>query len=452
MKRAALIEPARSLIELAGPRPRVVVAFSGGVDSTVLAHALVRARRKLGGLRLVHVDHGLQAASAQWSEHCGRLARAWKVPFAVLRANIERVRGASPEAAARAARYALLAAAMEPGELLVTAQHRDDQVETLLLQLFRGAGVAGLAAMPAIAKFGPGRIARPLLEVARSQIEAYARAQRLRWVEDPSNELTRFGRNFLRHRVLPAIRERWKGVDAAIARSARHMAEADELLRAVATRDLNAVADGNGLSVAALRALPPARRRNALKVFIARAGAEVPSSARMVEIAGALLVARADAQPEVRWDGCTLRRRAGRIELRVNSEPGVERRFESSRKSWSWDAQREFIVNGAGETLRLIDDDAGQIDLDRLPAQLALRARRGGETIRPGTRARTHALKKLMQAARVSLDERARMPLLFAGEGSRARLVAAGDRWIDASIAATVKSQRRARLVWTRAR
>src|SRR6185295_15140585 len=138
----------------------------------------------------------LQPASAAWSAHCRRLARAWKVPFDSLTADIARKPGASLEAAAREARYALLARAMLPGEVLVTAQHRDDQAETLLLQLFRGAGVAGLAAMPPVAPFGPGRIARPLLDEPRANLERYARRHDLAWIEDPSNVETRFARNF----------------------------------------------------------------------------------------------------------------------------------------------------------------------------------------------------------------------------------------------------------------
>jgi tRNA(Ile)-lysidine synthase len=442
-----MFDPVAQLIALTGPRPSVMLAFSGGMDSSALAHALVRARRRLGALRLVHVDHGLQAASGDWARHCAKRARAWRVPFETLRARIEVRRGESPEAAARAARYALLAQALQPGEVLVTAQHRDDQVETLLLQLFRGAGVAGLAAMPPIARFGPGRIARPCLETARAEIESYARRRGLTWIEDPSNELTRFDRNFLRHRVLPGIRARWQGVDEAVARSARHMAEAASLLDLLARRDLATCADGAGLNVAALRALPAARRRHALRAFIQRAGLEAPSAVKLREMSVALLAARADAQPAVDWPGGVLRRRSGRLEVAGVSQRLAREHRTTASKSWRWQHEREFLFN-EGDSLCLVDDELGPIDLDRLPATLVPRARRGGESLRPGPRARTQALKKLMQAAKLPVETRTRLPLLYAG----ARLVLAGDRWVDASVAANDKSLRRARLIWTHAR
>jgi tRNA(Ile)-lysidine synthase len=435
-----------ALLRLTGPKPRVLVAFSGGIDSTVLAHALVKRRRQLASLRLVHVDHGLQAASGEWSRHCARQARDWRVPFVSLRAAIRRKRGESPEAAARDARYALLASAMQPGEVLVTAQHEDDQAETLLLQLFRGAGVAGLAAMPAHTTFGPGTIARPLIRVSRRDIEHYASDHRLRWVEDPSNVETQFARNYLRAKVMPLIRERWSGAIPSIARSACHMAEANQLLSDLARRDLSRVMDGDGLNVAALRALPRTRRGNALRAWIAPFGIEAPSTAQALEIGGRLLMARADANPEFRWNGAVIRRRAGRLMLEVNQENRIESAVELISKSWDWALDRVCVLNRAGDTLTLIDDAAGPIDLDALPRLLEIRARAGGETLRPGPRARAQALKKLIQAARLPIEARARLPLIRSGN----RLLAAGDRWIDASVAANDKSHRRARLVWAR--
>jgi tRNA(Ile)-lysidine synthase len=439
-----------ALLRLTGPKPRVLVAFSGGIDSTVLAHALVAQRRKLASLRLAHVDHGLQAQSGEWSRHCARQARAWRVPLVSLRATIQRKRGESPEAAARDARYALLAGAMQSGEVLVTAQHEDDQAETVLLQLFRGAGVPGLAAMPARASFGPGQVVRPLLGMPRAALAEYARVHSLSWVEDPTNIETRFARNYLRTKVMPLIREQWPGAVSSIARSAQHMAEAGRLLGELAHRDLATAMDGEGLSVTALRALPRARRHNALRAWIAGFGLEAPSTAQAIEIGGRVLTARPDAHPEFEWNGSIIRRRGGRLQLVVKHVDRVAAGVELISKSWHWTRDRVCVLNRAGDTLALVDDAAGPIDLDALPKIVEIRARAGGETLRPGPRARTQALKKLIQSAKMSVEARESMPLVFSGKGTKSRLICAGDRWIDASVMANDKSRRRARLRWTR--
>jgi len=435
-----MLDPVAKLIELAGPKPRAAVAFSGGVDSTVLAHLLVKSRRKLAGLRLIHVDHGLQSASAAWSRHCARMARTWRVPMVALKADIPRRKGVSPEAAARDARYALLLEAMVPGEVLVTAQHRDDQVETLLLQLFRGAGVTGLSAMPAIATFGKGRIARPMLDMSRGEIEALARKSKVHWIEDPSNADTRFSRNFLRHRLMPLIREHWPGAEQAIARSATHMAAAAAMLNEIATQDLDRLADGAGVSVSGLRALPMSRRRNALRAFIARHDVEMPEASCLREMSGPILAARADAQPEVAWNDARIVRRAGRLELKRSRSATPE--FVA--KSWRWQVERRLILERGA--IELVDDADGPVDLAHLPECIEVRARRGGERLRLSAQARTRTLKSLLQDSKIPVDERGQIPLLFANE----QLIAAGDRWIDVAIAATVKSRRRARLRWIR--
>jgi len=451
MRNVPKFDPASRLLELTGPRPRVALAFSGGIDSTVLAHALGRQRRRFASLRLLHVDHGLQAASHDWSRHCAQVARGLRLPIIALDATIRRRKGESPEAAAREARYALLAMVLDPGEVLVTAQHRDDQAETLLLQLFRGAGVAGLAAMAPIGDFAAGRICRPMLDESRADIEAYARRKRLRWVEDPTNMETQFARNYLRAKVLPVIRQQWPGVDAAITRSANHMAEAARLLGGLGSADYGRVADGNGVNVAALRALPAERRRNALRTWIGRFPVDAPSTAKLKEIAVGLLAARSDAQPEVAWRGAVIRRRAGRLVLEVKPQDSTKASSDLAAKSWDWNADRVCVLSHSGDCLELVDDKSGPIDLSLLPKSLLVRARSGGESLRPGPRARTQALKKLIQAAKMSVEERAHLPLLFSGEAPT-RLIAAGDRWIDASIAANDKSRRRARVVWRRAR
>jgi tRNA(Ile)-lysidine synthase len=263
----------------------------------------------------------------------------------------------------------------------------------------------------------------------------------LRWIEDPSNADTRFSRNFLRHRLMPLIREHWPGADKALVRSAAHMAEASALLNERAARDLAGVADGSGLSVSGLRALPASRRRNALRAFIGRHGVEMPETSRLKEMSGPLLAARPDAQPEVAWADSRIVRRSGRLEIHTRKPA---REFVA--KSWRWKEDRRLVLDGG--VLELVDDASGPIDLALLPKELELRVRSGGERLRPNARARTQTLKSLLQNAKVPVDERANMPLLCAGE----RLIAVGDRWIDASVAANVKSRARARLKWSRQR
>jgi tRNA(Ile)-lysidine synthase len=168
----------------------------------------------------------------------------------------------------------------------------------------------------------------------------------------------------------------------------------------------------------------------------------------MMEIVGGLLAARQDAQPEIRWRGAVMRRRGGRLILEVISEDRLEGLSDLAAKSWPWKREAQCVLNRAGDTLSLVADRNGPIDLELLPELLEIRARAGGERLRPGLRARMQALKKLIQAAKLDVEARARLPLLFSGD----RLIAAGDRWIDASIAANDKSRHRARLRWTLAR
>jgi len=296
-----------------------VVAWSGGLDSTVLLHLLRRARRLPRArleLRAIHVDHGLQPAAAGFRAFCARMARQWKLPLELVEARVERARGASLEEAAREARRAALAAALAPGELLVTAQHADDQLETLLLALLRGAGPAGLAAMPAAMPFAGTRLLRPLLDFARDELAAYARAQRLAWIDDPTNDEPRFDRNYLRARVLPLLRSRWPAIARTAARSARHCAVAAQALQAAGARDVALAADGADLEIAVLRRWSPARRAAALRAWIQAAGARAPNERHVREIE-AMLAARADAHPQLRLPGATLRRHGGRLQIEV---------------------------------------------------------------------------------------------------------------------------------------
>lgn len=424
------------------PNIAVCVAYSGGVDSTALLAALARGPRSRLHLRAVHVNHGLHAGADAWSAHCQRFARRLRVPLKVIAVHVPRTAGTSLEAQARHARYAALACELRTGEILLTAHHADDQLETVFLQLLRGAGVAGIAAMPQLTRFAAGWLARPLLVRSRDELAAWVQQRRLAWIEDVSNADERIDRNYLRRQVLPRIRSRWPACAAAVARSARHAAQAQRLLEEIGRVDVNKAADGAALSVKALRALAPERRANALRVWIGAAGWPAPDARRLEELAGPVLDARADANPAVAWRAVVARRHADRLSIHA-SRPALPQ----GQLTWAWRTRPHLRLPGGLGTLRLEADVRGPIDRDLLPEELAVRWRAGGERLRPRGGGPSRALKTLLQAAQVPPAERARLPLLFAG----ARLVAVADRWNDASVHAQPQCAHRARILWRRA-
>ena len=435
----------RRLTELLPDYPGVAlcVAFSGGCDSTALIAALAQLPRPPRALRALHIDHRLQPQSRRWSAHCRRIARRLRVPLTVRTANIVRAHGESLEAAARVARYRLLGAALAAGEVLLTAHHQDDQLETVLLQLLRGAGVAGLAAMPALAPLGNGVLVRPLLGVPRAALTDWVRAQGLTWVEDASNAQLRPDRNYLRARVVPAIQARWPSAAATAARSARHLAEAQRLLDALGAADLARASCGAMLSAKVLRRLPPERRRNALRSWITAAGLLAPPASRLEEIAGALLAAREDAQPLVAWEGAAVQRHGDLLVVRAGAAPAGHAP-QLPELPWHWRERRTQVLPPPFGALVLEPDARGPLDLDALGPTLMLRERRGGERLRPVRGGPRRALKQLLQEARVPVPRRAQLPLLF----DRGRLIGVADLWLDESVQAHAASRRRGRLLW----
>jgi len=432
------------------PRVPLCVAFSGGLDSTVLLTAVAGLRRE-SSLRAVHIDHGLHPSSKEWAAHCRTVARRLDIPLTTIEVEVRRARGASLESAAREARYAALAAALRDGEVLLTAQHADDQLETVLLQLLRGAGLRGLAAMPAIAPFGPGRIARPLLEIERAELEAWAQERALEWVEDPTNADERLDRNYLRRRIVPLLRARWPSTGRVVSRVARHAAESQRLLDLLARADVERAAVADALAVTRLRVLPEDRRRNALRYWIVKRGHPLPDSRRLAEVAGALIAARADAHPEVCWGNTVARREGNRLTLNVKHVSVRAKRStelptaQSLHLEWSHQERVLELPHGLGR-LELVPDLHGPIDLDAIPQALTVRLRRGGERLRLSQDGPRRLLKSLLQEAKIPREERVRIPLLWYGE----QLLAAADLWVDAAIRASAGQRRRGRLIWHR--
>lgn len=311
---------------------RWVVAYSGGLDSHVLLHLCARLGATHPGVPPVvalHVNHGVQRQADAWSAHCAAVCDGLGVALHARAAELAPAEVAQPsEEALRAARYRVFAAFCAEDDLLLLAHHRDDQVETVLLRLLRGAGVAGLAGMPRERACGRARLCRPLLETERARLREYAEAEGLRWVEDPSNACPDYDRNFLRLEVLPRLAARWPGAAGNVARAARSLAQAAAICAERADEDLRDCAgtDRFGqafLALAPWRALGPARATAALRAWLARHGAGWPEAQALATLERELIAARRDAQPRLRLGAVEVRRYRERLYAIPPGDAGV---------------------------------------------------------------------------------------------------------------------------------
>ena len=421
---------------------RLCIAFSGGLDSTVLLQALAAAlgEQPAGrfALRAVHVDHQLQSRSTEWRRHCADLAAKMGIDFAFRQVHVPPDAPTGVEAAARTVRYAALRSLIDPGEALLTAHHADDQLETLLLALTRGAGLGGLSAMPACQAFGAGWHVRPLLEFTRAELEAWAGAQGLSWLSDPSNDDSRFSRNYLRHQVIPALQRRWPGITHSAVRSAGHLAEAGVLLEALAAADHAVAAAGSCLQVAALARLDGSRRRNLLRYWLRLQGARLPSTRKLLSLEHDMLAAQEDRLPCVEWDGFEVRRHRGLLYAVAQLPPA-----QSQGATFEWDWSRELVLPDGLGLLRMQSVRGAGLARAKLPSRLPVTFRRGGESLQTAGRNHHRKLKKLLQEADVLPWWRDRLPLLHA-EG---RLAAVGDLWTAQEFAAHGEEEG-VRIVW----
>jgi tRNA(Ile)-lysidine synthase len=434
---------------------RLCVALSGGLDSVALLQLLVewrsrqRASRRVE-LRAIHIDHQLRAASKDWAKHCRAIARDAGVVCTVVKVQVPKRRGESLEAAARDARYGALGARLRANEWLVTAHHLDDQLETLLLQLMRGAGVAGMAGMASWTR-EPLPLWRPLLEVSRAELSSWLQARGGRWVEDDSNLDERFDRNYLRHRIVPLLQARWPSASKTAARTAAHLGEARELLQALAEIDASRVIEEGVVQLTALQALDVVRQRNLLRHWITSQGMAMPDAVHLERIRVELPAARSDAQPLVRWQGGEVRRFRQRLYAIAPQEATRQLADrEPIERNWRW--RREPVLElGAGfGRLRWVEDANGEISASRLPSALRVTTRVGGERIRLRARGPNHTVKELLRERGVVPWEREKLPLVFAGDA----LAMVADLFVAEAFRADSSADppaRRLRLVWERA-
>jgi tRNA(Ile)-lysidine synthase len=412
-----------------GKSPGLCIALSGGLDSTVLLVGLaqlVNAGSLAARLRAIHVDHSLHADSSQWARACHELSDSHGVTFHEVQVDVNPGAGQGPEAAARKARYAALAARLEPGEVLLTAHHADDQLETILLQWLRGGGLRSVAGMAPLGRFGPSSWhARPLLEFTRDELAAWAGAQGLRWQEDPSNLDRRFDRNYLRLEVLPALRRRWPAVAATAGRVADYARDALAAEAACVAADLPRVLAGIAVELDALQSLPEPRQRAVLRAWLAGLGLPPASARNLAALLRDMTIAAADRIPETRWPGVVVRRYRGHLHAAAAGavEPNVGSRPIAGGETCSW---------SAGSTIGLLPGVGVGLSRERLPGQIDVRCRTGGEAFLPAGGSHHRPLRKWLQEHDVLPWRRDDLPLLFAGD----RLVAVADLGVAAEFAA----------------
>lgn len=413
---------------------RIWVAFSGGVDSHVLLHLLASAEATdFQSIHAIHINHGLQSQSQQWTQHCAAVASELGVDFISVDVKVDNISRLGMEAAARDARYKALEQSLTVNDVLLLAQHQDDQAETLLLQLLRGAGPKGLSSMGAEFKLGEVQALRPLLTESQADILSYATQHKLKWVEDPSNEDTQWSRNYLRHTLWPVLSERWPNAAKTLSRSAEHCAEASSLLDELAERDLQELAadsSAKSLPIDQLLSLSSARRNNLLRFFINLNQFLAPSTVNLQRIVDEVCLAKLDSVPVVSWTGVEVRRYQNQLYV---MPPLVEHNCEQVIIISGFNN----IDLGNGTILEWQPSVGRGIKASLIEGGLLLRYRQGGERIKPQGSEYHRTVKHLFQDWAIPPWQRSRIPLIFHND----ELLAIADYCVSDFVSATSGKQ-----------
>lgn len=394
------------------PGDHLTIALSGGVDSVVLLDILMVLSKQMPfTLSAVHVNHGISSNATQWSRFCCDLCHAYGISIYISYLQIKKETGVSLEAIAREERYRVFS--RMSADFIVVAQHLDDQAETLLLQLFRGAGIRGLSAMPVLRKQSATapQILRPLLEISRHSIEDYARQNKLRWINDESNDDTAFNRNFLRHDILPLLKKRYPNYPKTLLRTSRHLSEASQLLDELAAMDSENCLVSGMLQIDHIRKLSFVRIKNLLRYTLIQQGAMLPSTAKLEDIANQLLSADKDNQIHITFGNHEIRCFKDAIYiLPKKSRP-------QSFDQYPWQGEKYLALphlNGAIHFTEVVNQGIDRQKLQTGP--VTVRARTGGERFTPACNRPRRSLKNLLQEISIPPWQRNSMPLLFCGE------------------------------------
>ena len=402
---------------------RYIVALSGGLDSVVLLHALrnhlIEHKSKIP-LIAIHINHCLQPESQSWVEKCKTITYKLDIIFKSINVEVDLNSGRGLEASARSARYSALLREMRYKDWLITGHHQEDQAETLLINLIRGSGPAGIAGISKIRQFGLGWIARPILNITKDNLTSYAKENSLDWIEDPSNLDLNFDRNFLRHEIITRLKARWPNVADCLCRSSAHAGEASQLLFELAEIDLEKIcSDSSKIPISKLLKLSPARQRNLIRFALQKQRLNIPSTAKLKLIFSDLIFARQDAQPLIRWDGVIVRRY--RDNLYLMSDKQISDLFPLPILG-----NELSLGPGMGKLNFEISENIG-LSRELFDKGLIVRRRTGGEKIIPYNQTHKRELKKLLQEKGIVPWMRNQLPLVYSGED----LVAVGDLWIS---------------------
>ncbi len=408
------------------PYPSCVwIAYSGGLDSHVLLHSLSQIRCQLPPLRAIHIHHGLHTEADAWAEHCQQHCDSLDIPLKIIHITVPQLPRTSLEATARTWRYSTIAKQLTAEDLVVTAHHADDQTETLLLQLLRGSGPAGLAAMPMFTQLNPGWLVRPLLAYSRSELHDYAQHHHLHWIEDPSNFDSRHTRNFLRHHIIPLLKSRWPALTSTLNRVAHHQAEAQHLLELLAQQDLQHSPSSTppetsphqiwewglqknqkqklSLPISQLTQLSSPQQTNVLRYWLKQQHLPLPATVQLQQILASLCLAGTDRQPLIQWAGAEIRRHANHLWILPPLPPVPT----SQKLPWHCPAPLPLplgqLVSHPGHGLKCTEKYSLQV-----------RFRQGGEHFY--WRGHQRSVKKLLQEFQVPNWLRPFMPLIYQAE------------------------------------
>jgi tRNA(Ile)-lysidine synthase len=388
------------------PSQRVLLALSGGLDSSVLLHLLAVAKQVIPfELHAMHVHHGLSANADDWADFCTQQCQILNVPIEIVRVKVDKNPKLGIEATARQLRYEALFDFKLDGiapDFIVTAHHQDDQAETLLLQLFRGAGLKGLSSMASIDE--SRRLMRPLLEVSRQTLQEYATRTNILWCDDESNDNTQYERNFVRHAVMPVLGQRYPAVKSVLARTASHLAEANDLLDTLAKIDAEKLLQNNSLCLQGLTSFDLPRAKNLLRWWFAENQLSMPTSEHLTEIIQQLFTAKPDANIHIQLQNLSLKRYQQRAYL------CAERIAEPFDMVWNGEPLLN-LPNGGQLHFKLVTG-AG-LALKHGMTKLRITNRGGGERFKPDMRRPTRTLKHLLQEANIPPWQREHLPLIY---------------------------------------